>query len=810
MEIIIILIVIAIIGYLIHQSLPNTKFLKAESLIKMKDFTQASNILNGIIDRHIDAPAKLAECKLNLGLNSNSNIEKLKYFNEVISIRKKINNSKSIAKIVNFETKALYEIAKIQYEEAKGNVDKIEQNIRYIDAANKNDADSDLSTLRKKHFYDLSESYFKNAINIEKTGNLLDAIRLYSIAKDYAERSNNISIKSNSITRNAICLLKKGDIITLEHITEFEKADKNYKNELFYRYTIQLLKNNNYSEAEETITKYLNFKSSEIDKLNKIIHADRINKTVVKINEINSKIEKLYNNALSTDDLKSFYENIDTNTDLIKNVDSQLSEKIDALKPTLFNRLLKQYISSEQYGNAINLIQKYPKFWDNPELLKNLGICCYGYASKGLITEQNFRPIISGWLTSVFSDKVILKSLEDTTWDDNYTFTLYESIGSNFTFHKDIPSNVNYEDVSENNISIGSTQKELLQQFESIIHKEIKDANLTSVVNDFYDREKEAIKRIVEIIENEIIFATPHFAITFGINNNIITELDKDYQKYSNEEALEAGLPYIKNSTSTVVYQYFYASDLIDRAISAIKNEKSATIKKLNTTENKQWLEKFENIKSSVEEKLFNTISHKISEDEENEKLIPIMEECLAFSVKNEKLKHQYSNYVAEFCISKVNNDEIDNLKALSLMKGAYLRSPHNPKICKNFITLIKFNLMDMLNDRTRKTTDIYNILDWVKNNMSQTYKQNSNELIKARRDILQQLKQAGVDISLFDDNPLSSLLSGNSLNSEGLKMKKVLLYLKELGCEHDNSNPIDPLKHIRHRLNFENDNLPF
>lgn len=185
------------------------------------------------------------------------------------------------------------------------------------------------------------------------------------------------------------------------------------------------------------------------------------------------------------------------------------------------------------------------------------------------------------------------------------------------------------------------------------------------------------------------------------------------------------------------------------------------------------------------------------------------MEECIAFSKQNEKLKHQYSNYVANYCISKVNDEEIDNFKALFLMKSAYLRSPHNPKIVKNFITLIRFNLMDMLNDRTRKTTEIYTILDWVKNNMSQTYKQNSNELSKARKDILQQLKQAGADISLFDDNSFASILSGHSLNSQGLKMKKVLTYLKELGNEQESENPLDKLRKLRQQLNLDDD-LPF
>ena len=93
---------------------------------------------------------------------------------------------------------------------------------------------------------------------------------------------------------------------------------------------------------------------------------------------------------------------------------------------------------------------------------------------------------------------------------------------------------------------------------------------------------------------------------------------------------------------------------------------------------------------------------------------------------------------------------------------------------------------------------------------MSQTYKQNSNELSKARREILQQMKQAGVDISLFDDNSLSSILSGTSLNSQGLKMKKVLTYLKESGNEQTSSNPLDALSRLRQQLNLDNDDFPF
>lgn len=794
MEIIIVLIIVAIVGYLIYQSLPNTKFEKAQNLFNAKDYIQAINILNEIFEKHVEAPAKLAECKLNLGKQASGKSDKVKYFNEATEIRKRISKSESIAKFESVEASALFEIAQIQYEETKGDIDKLIQNINFIDTANKKGSESDFSSLKKKHFYDLADSHFKKATDKEKSEKLSEAIQSYNTGKDYAEKSDNKIVQNNSVTRIAICQLKRNDKINLDNVSEFGNSDKSYQKELYYRYAIQLLKNKEFAEAENIISSHLNFQSSDIDKLSEILKAEKNNNAVKKIEEINTSIEQLQKKSLSTEELKVFYESLDKTINNVKVIDKQVSEKISALKPTLFNRLLTHYISAEQFGNAITIIHKYPKFWESPELLKNLGICCYGYTAKGLLTERNYQTVISGWLTSVFSDKVILKSLDDTTWDDNYTFTLVEAIGSNYSQHEETPDNVNYDEVSESNISIGATQKELLQQFETIIHKEIQDANLSKLVNDFYDKEKEALEKVIAVIENDIFFATPHFAKTNGLNNEIIEELDNDYHNYSNEEALNAGVPYIKNSNSTVVYQYFYANDLIDKVKTAINSENSVAIKNLNTKENKQWIDKFESVSELAEDKLFNSISNKISEDDENEKLIPVMEECILFSSQNAKLKHQYSNYVANYCISKVNENEIDNFKALSLMKGAYLRSPNNPKIVKNFITLIRFNLMDILNDRTRKMNEIYTILDWVKkNNMSQTYKQNSDELSTARREILQQLKKAGVDISMLDDdNPLARYNIGNSLTSQGLKMKKVLTYLKELGNEQKPSSPFD------------------
>ena len=82
---------------------------KAQNLFNSKDYVQAIDILNTIFDKHNDAPAKLAECKLKLGQQTSAKSEKLKFFNEVVEIRKRISNSSSVAKFESIEAKALFE-----------------------------------------------------------------------------------------------------------------------------------------------------------------------------------------------------------------------------------------------------------------------------------------------------------------------------------------------------------------------------------------------------------------------------------------------------------------------------------------------------------------------------------------------------------------------------------------------------------------------------------------------------------------------------------------------------------------------------
>jgi hypothetical protein len=214
MEAILILFVIGIIGYLIYQSLPSSKFEKAQAFFKIKNYIEAASILDEIFDKHQDAPAKFAECKLILSQALKGNTERLEALNEIITLRQRITNTTSIVEFQYFEARALLEIARIQFEGCNGDIDKLNQNVKFIDNAIKNGSESDFSSLRRSHFYDLANSYFKRAEEKERLNRIIEAIQNYNSGKDCAEKSTNNIVKHNSIARIEICKLK---LLSLEY-----------------------------------------------------------------------------------------------------------------------------------------------------------------------------------------------------------------------------------------------------------------------------------------------------------------------------------------------------------------------------------------------------------------------------------------------------------------------------------------------------------------------------------------------------------------------------------------------------------------
>jgi len=788
MEVVIILIVIGILGYVFYQTLPNPKFQKANSLFDSGNFDEAIKILETIFAKHPEAPSKLAECKLKQGQKAKGN-EALKYFSDAVEIKMRLPSNADKRKYELVEAKAQYGIALIQFNTAsavanpESKVKNLKDNLRFIDSATKSGIENDFSSLKKKHSFELAELYFQFGLQNEKAKQLSDAVQNYSSAKDYATESSNSKVLYNSITRIAICKLKlKPKDIEFVSFNDFNKAEQKYAHDFFYRYVLYLLKKESYTDAETILKTHLNLPTKTIEQLKELLKTKQIKQAVRKVEEINTTIEQLYEKSFPVDEVKTLYENLDSRISEIKPIIPDIADKLQAIKPSLFNRLLSHYISIEQFGNGINLIQKYPKFWDSPELLKNLGICCYGYTAKGNVSDKNYRIVISNWLTSVFSDKVILKSLDSTSWDDNYTFTLTDAIGSNYQQHSDLPDNANYDDITDTNISIGATQRELLQQFETLLHKTISDPSLSKSVHDCYAEEKEAIQKIVSVISSDILFAAPHFAKSYGLNEEIIKELDNDYSEYSNEESLEAGVPYLKGNADTFVREYATARETVSTMVTAIQNEKLNDLKAVATEKKRAIIEKYETINDSMEDSLFHAFTSKIEEDGDNEDLIPLMEECIRFAKENSKLRAQCSTFIHDYCDSNWRTKPA--VKLLELLIKSIRQNPNNYRTAKSLTISINNNLMDIANDTSNSTSKIYSLIEEVKTIRSQVLKDALKELIVLRKKVLNSI---GADAA-------RTITLGYNLNSNGMKLKKVLDTMQTLGGGSSTTNLFDDL----------------
>jgi hypothetical protein len=817
MEAIIIIVVVGIIIFLIYQNLPSTKFEKAKSLYANGNILDSLNVLNSIFDKHPAAPAKIAEIKYNQGLAqiSSSKDAALSFFDQVLNLKKRIKSSSNVALYHKFEAKTHYEISKLTFQQieaqtsSKNKETSTVSSIKYIDSNIKVGLESEFAALKLKHISQLAKVFYDFGVEKEKAEKYVDAISDYSKSLKHANDSSNSTIRNLSICRTEICKLKNGEIIRENNLAEINKAPKSIQFDFYFRYAKRLLVNGDYNNAEKIITGKLEKNNKEVEKLYSFIKTDRQNKAIIKVDEINKTIENLYSNSIDIEEVKQIYTDIDKSLISIEKEIPAIFSKFNNLRPSLFNRILNFYIDERLFGNAISLIEKFPKFYQFPELIKNLGVCSYNFVHDGNITEKNYKSIISNWLTAVYSDKVIIKSLEYTSWDDDYTFTLNDSIGAKYEIHDDLPENINYDEPTGDNISIGVTQRELLNQFEILLNKTVSNPTLLSTCQNYYSYEKESIEKVIELLDKDILIAGPHFAKAFSINEDIIEFLDNEYSEYDNEEALQAGIPYLKDNSDTYVREYATAKELVDSVRMSIEREDIKAIKNANSDRKKSLIDKFETIKNNIQDSFYNILVSNIEYDDESDVLLKIMEEVIKFSPINDKLKYQYSTYVSNYCIGKVNNQEISNYEALVLMKQAYFFSASNPRICKNIISLIRFNLLDILNGQTRKQTEIYKCLDEVYLKRSEVFKQNTSELIKARQDILSQLKEAGVDISLFEENALS-IRFGQTLNSEGEKIKRVLTYFKKMSEGKSSQVSSDPLRRLIQQLGLDEDQLPF
>jgi tetratricopeptide (TPR) repeat protein len=778
------LLILSVVGFGIawivyYASRPETKYKEATELISRKKYEEGRKMLQTLYGKHPDAPVKMAESYLLAGIRESDKLVARELFLKVFDDKNEITHAESSQKYNRFEARAIFEIATIDLELAKSEPDeqekisKIKTNLEFLLTTAAESPSKAFIALQNEHYNELTKAYVKTGNDAERTGRVNEALSIYATAMMYAKYAVDNTLEAAISIRIAICNLKLNQTFNQDIFTKIGNADLKLQNDFYFRYAKRLATNGNYAKAEKLLKTNFDAGNAAATKLLAYLQQQKVQHALSEIERVNSVL--LNSKPHSSQELSVLYFQFDQSLRYISNIIPSVSEKVKQFKPILFKRLLAAYMDTGQFSEALNIIKQYPTFWNHHDILRNAAICCFQIAIDGLLTPNNYKEVISIWLTAVFCNDTVLNLLETVGWNSEFTFTLSGAIGAT-TGSTDLAIDINFDPPSEKNISIGDTQRELVSKFEGIF-SELPSDKLRHDIADFYAKEKSTIQEILRITEKKNIFlATPHFALSNNISPTIINAIDEKYSETKDESMLAIGTQYLKTPDDTVVGSYLTATNIIADFLKHTEAENLAILQIINTPENKKTLSSFPKLLASVEEKILQCLEKRILLNEFNEQLIPIMEEAINFSARNDNLKYQYCIFVTNYCIEKINASALENYKGLVLLTNAYFFSPNMPKLCENLITIIHFNLRDIKNSETTETENIYPILDRILEKKSPVFKEFSHELLEIRERMLSQIEKAGLPSHLF-----LGQFNGN-LNSFGLELKKVLQYYKKLG----------------------------
>lgn len=525
-------------------------------------------------------------------------------------------------------------------------------------------------------------------LEAEYEGRYSEAVKLYvDVAK-----SNQTAYSNRAKLRYAISSLKanevdsslEDDILTCLSMRSYQAM----REDLAYRYALYLLKRTRPQEAQRILDEFL----PEEKELKQVCKNKFIKAAEEKLETLNTVIKKLNAGKMSVAEAVEFKQAL---REYKKEIGGQLSDiarQFNMMPPMIEGYILHKMFEEEQYQDVLNkLMQENPNYVENDTDFRNIAVASLGLIESNISDESVLKRAIATVLTAIYTDRLFVKSLDYTSWDDKYDFTLDESLGkTGVEDYEELPENVNFNTAVENsNVSIRDVQNNLLTRVETSIRK--YHPHLES----FFADEKAALDNILGLnLDKEFILASPHLCRTLAslrisIENALEYELQQDYGNH--EEVLALGVDYGFNGGGYDEFRKGWNALLFCKnSISTNSNINSAfglgqvsAIRKFN----RLWSD------------LKSWISTKMNEDIRQEmdfKSFLNKYEHICRMVKDNALSLTCSNYVNGKVVHLLNSDKMELREGVGYMVRLYNIAPNNEQI--------KNNLEGTLNNLVHKT----------------------------------------------------------------------------------------------------------
>lgn len=590
----------------------------------------------------------------------------------------------------------------------------------------------------------------KEGYKQEGAGNIDKAISSYNCLSSVGD----VRSKTWAKIRATICQLKKGtslkekDVLNVLSYVGFAKEKK----DLSYRYGIWLIKNTSAKNALDFIKEHLPNEDELID----ICNNEYIVEAEASLAELNASIEDMTTGKMSLSDATKLASKIDSYDATISPYLKNVHSKIISLKESIQSYILSKSFEEGDYKLALKLLKDTGASWFLDDIyFRNVAIACLGIAENGLLNKLNYKEVISYWLTAVYRDQLFVQSLDYTSWDDSYTFTLYNSMGGSKEESFDtLPDNVNFDEAIKGTvISICEVQQSLLGRFEAAIE------SLDDFYRQFYDAQKDAMDSLVKLnLDHPCMIAAPYLANnTRKCINKIKGTLDYEYDNYRNENTLKVGLMY--NLTSGVYGDYKTATTAIDDCSKAILTKSVVQVNSAFCDSAIDSIREFPDLYSSFVVNLQNALSSLIK-DEADYKTVMSLFIPICRLINDSTIAYMFGNHINQCVVGELNDEKLDLATGLEDMVSVYEVAKNCSRLKDNIGNVIEALIGKYVTEE--KSTD----LSTLKTVLSKTGREFEPNVEKT-------LTEQVVMVAVISDH-LDSIkgLATISANSESLRLR--------------------------------------
>lgn len=505
-----------------------------------------------------------------------------------------------------------------------------------------------------------------------------EAIKLYDeVAADKIQ-----SYVNRAELRSLICHVKANDIDKSVEARIYEALQLHsyqaLREDLAFRFAYYFLEHTRPADAEKLLREFLPDEKDLLDICENIY----IKEAEVRLAEFNQLVKKLNDGKMTVAEAVAFKTSLREYKKQVAGKLTDLSKEFAKFVPIIEAYIISKMFEEEAYKDILDkLMQENPNYIEDDTDFRNIAIASLGLVESDITDEAILKRAIATCLTAIYSDRLFVRSLDYTSWDDKYEFTLDGSLGqTNYDSYDDLPENVNFNSPIDNtNIAIKDVQNSLLTRLEASVRKYHPE------LEPFCNNEKDALDKIIELrLDKSYILASPQLcrtlaSIRMSIENAFKYELEQGYD--NREDVIALGCTFGFSGPEYSEYSKVYNALLFCK--SALSSNPSVSVASAFTAEKVSYIKKFKRLASDLKSAVGTAMNTDIK-DKMDFKAFLNKYEIICKTVGDTTLSLTCSNYVNGEVVHLLNDYKMELRDGVGYLVRVYNIAPSNIQVKNN------------------------------------------------------------------------------------------------------------------------------